>query len=174
MIGRVEGKVAIMSDDIVVTGGTLIAGAEALLEAGATEVYACATHGLFPGDALREVRGQRDRADRRHQHGPDRPGRPAGQDRRAARLGPARRDDPERLRRRLGLGDLRGREPALLNKIWPLVAVTAAFTAAAGVAHFADATPLLTFALATVALAGLAWIVSFATEQVGAALRARP
>ena len=55
MIGRVEGKVAIMSDDIVVTGGTLIAGAEALLEAGATEVYACATHGLFPGNAFEKI-----------------------------------------------------------------------------------------------------------------------
>jgi len=38
---------------------------------------------------------------------------------------------------------------------------------AAGVAHFLDWTPLLAFALATCALAGLAWIVSFATEQVG-------
>ena len=36
-----------------------------------------------------------------------------------------------------------------------------------GVAHFADAPALLTFALATLALAGLAWIVSFSTEQVG-------
>jgi Ca2+:H+ antiporter len=35
------------------------------------------------------------------------------------------------------------------------------------VAHFADAPALLTFGLATLALAGLAWIVSFATEQVG-------
>jgi ribose-phosphate pyrophosphokinase len=49
---NVRGKVAIMSDDIIVTGGTLIAGAKALREAGATEVYACATHGLFPADAL--------------------------------------------------------------------------------------------------------------------------
>ena len=55
VIGRVRGKVAIMSDDIVVTGGTLIAGAEALLEAGATEVYACATHGLFPGNAFEKL-----------------------------------------------------------------------------------------------------------------------
>ena len=55
VIGRVEGKVAIMSDDIVVTGGTLIAGAEALLAAGATEVYACATHGLFPGNAFEKL-----------------------------------------------------------------------------------------------------------------------
>ena len=55
VIGDVEGKVAIMSDDIIVTGGTLIAGAEALQEAGATEVYACATHGLFPGNAFEKI-----------------------------------------------------------------------------------------------------------------------
>jgi Ca2+:H+ antiporter len=48
-----------------------------------------------------------------------------------------------------------------------LVAVTAAFTAATAVAHFADAPALLTFGLATLAIAGLAWIVSFSTEQVG-------
>ena len=53
--GRVTGKVAIMSDDIIVTGGTLIAGAQALKEAGATEVYACATHALFPDDALEKL-----------------------------------------------------------------------------------------------------------------------
>jgi ribose-phosphate pyrophosphokinase len=53
--GDVRGKVAIMSDDIIVTGGTLIAGAQALKEAGATEVYACATHGLFPEDALAKL-----------------------------------------------------------------------------------------------------------------------
>ena len=52
VVGDVRGKVAIMSDDIIVTGGTLVAGAQALLDAGATKVYACATHGLFPGDAL--------------------------------------------------------------------------------------------------------------------------
>jgi ribose-phosphate pyrophosphokinase len=55
VIGRVRDKVAIMSDDIIVTGGTLIAGAEALLEAGATKVYACATHGLVAGDGFDEL-----------------------------------------------------------------------------------------------------------------------
>jgi ribose-phosphate pyrophosphokinase len=55
VIGNVEGKIAIMSDDIIVTGGTLIAGATALKEAGATEVYACATHGLFPGNAFEKI-----------------------------------------------------------------------------------------------------------------------
>ncbi len=55
VIGDVRGKVAIMSDDMIITGGTLIEGANALREAGATEVYACATHGLFPGDALERL-----------------------------------------------------------------------------------------------------------------------
>jgi ribose-phosphate pyrophosphokinase len=55
VIGSVEGKVAILSDDMIVTGGTLIAGADALKEAGATEVYACATHGLFPGNSFEKI-----------------------------------------------------------------------------------------------------------------------
>src|SRR3954470_16802256 len=41
------------------------------------------------------------------------------------------------------------------------------FSAAAGVAHYRGLAPLLAFGLATLALAGLAWGVSFSTEQVG-------
>jgi ribose-phosphate pyrophosphokinase len=52
---KVGGKVAVMSDDIIVTGGTLVAGAQALKSVGATAVYACATHGLFPDEALRKL-----------------------------------------------------------------------------------------------------------------------
>jgi len=55
VIGDVAGKVAILTDDIIVTGGTLIAAAEALLEAGATEVYACATHALMPPAAMEKL-----------------------------------------------------------------------------------------------------------------------
>src|SRR3954451_14144424 len=47
------------------------------------------------------------------------------------------------------------------------LAVIAVATVAAGVAHYADAPAVLAFCIATVALAGLAWLVSFATEQVG-------
>ena len=54
-----------------------------------------------------------------------------------------------------------------MRRIWALMAAIAAVTIAAGAAHYADATPLLTFGISTLALAGLAWIVSFATEQVG-------
>ena len=53
--GPVRGKKAILSDDIIVTGGTLAAGAHALKEFGATEVHACATHGLFPPGALERL-----------------------------------------------------------------------------------------------------------------------
>jgi len=55
VIGDVRGKVAILSDDMILTGGTLIAAASALREAGATEVYACATHGLFSGNAFEKI-----------------------------------------------------------------------------------------------------------------------
>jgi len=50
--GRVAGKVAIVGDDNISTGNTLLAGARALKEAGAKEVWVFATHGLFNVDAL--------------------------------------------------------------------------------------------------------------------------
>jgi ribose-phosphate pyrophosphokinase len=55
VIGQVEGKIAVMTDDIIVTGGTLIAGAKALKDAGATEIFACATHGVFPPNSLERL-----------------------------------------------------------------------------------------------------------------------
>ena len=57
VIGDVEGKIAVMTDDVVDTAGTLVAGAEALKKAGAVKVYACATHGLFNGPALDKIAG---------------------------------------------------------------------------------------------------------------------
>jgi ribose-phosphate pyrophosphokinase len=55
VIGDVEGKIAVMTDDVIDTAGTLVAGAAALKEAGATKVYALATHGLFNGLALERI-----------------------------------------------------------------------------------------------------------------------
>jgi ribose-phosphate pyrophosphokinase len=55
IIGEVEGRCAVITDDIVDTAGTLIAGAEALKAAGARKVYACATHGLFSGPAIERL-----------------------------------------------------------------------------------------------------------------------
>ncbi|HEX2922747.1 MAG TPA: ribose-phosphate diphosphokinase, partial [Chloroflexota bacterium] len=55
MVGDVEGKTAIIIDDMISTGGTLLMATEALLARGAKEVYACATHGVFAGDALETI-----------------------------------------------------------------------------------------------------------------------
>jgi ribose-phosphate pyrophosphokinase len=55
VIGEVENKIVVMTDDIIDTAGTLVAGAAALKEAGAVKVYACATHGLFNGPALERI-----------------------------------------------------------------------------------------------------------------------
>ncbi|HEX9371165.1 MAG TPA: ribose-phosphate pyrophosphokinase [Roseiflexaceae bacterium] len=52
MVGEVEGRTAIVVDDMISTGGTLAEAARALKERGALAVYACATHGIFAGDAL--------------------------------------------------------------------------------------------------------------------------
>src|SRR5437764_5048545 len=50
--GRVRGKTAIVGDDVIMTGGTLIANVEALREKHVTGVYVFATHGVFCGGAL--------------------------------------------------------------------------------------------------------------------------
>jgi ribose-phosphate pyrophosphokinase len=54
--GNVRGKAAIVGDDVIMTGGTLLAGARALRAAGATKVYVCATHGVFAKDSLERFR----------------------------------------------------------------------------------------------------------------------
>ena len=103
-----------MTDDVIDTAGTLIAGAAALKEAGAMKVYACATHGLFNGPALERIASSA--IDRLvvTDTVPVDPPTQARERRGAVGRRDPRRDDQQRLRRRLGLGDLRGREPALL------------------------------------------------------------
>ena len=52
VIGDVRGKVAVIVDDIIDTGGTLAAAAQTVIDEGAREVYAVATHGIFSGNAF--------------------------------------------------------------------------------------------------------------------------
>jgi ribose-phosphate pyrophosphokinase len=53
--GRVRDKIAIIGDDITTTGGTLIAGAQALMEHGAKEVYVFVTHALLSPEGLQKL-----------------------------------------------------------------------------------------------------------------------
>lgn len=52
-IGDVDGKIAVIVDDLISTGTTLSRAANACVERGAKDVYAVVTHGLFTGDADR-------------------------------------------------------------------------------------------------------------------------
>ena len=55
IIGDVSGKRVILIDDIIDRGGTLCNAAERLIEEGATEAYACATHAVFSDDAYERI-----------------------------------------------------------------------------------------------------------------------
>lgn len=55
IIGDVEGATAVIVDDIIDTAGTLTQAAAAVLEHGAREVYACATHAVLSGPALKRI-----------------------------------------------------------------------------------------------------------------------
>jgi len=55
VIGDVEGKVALTVDDEIDTAGSLANTVDALLERGATEVFACATHPVFSGPAIKTI-----------------------------------------------------------------------------------------------------------------------
>jgi len=52
MVGEVRGRQAILVDDIISTGGTLLRAAEMVLEQGAASVVAGATHGVFAPGAI--------------------------------------------------------------------------------------------------------------------------
>ena len=56
LIGSVEGKTAILVDDMVDTAGTLVSGIDMLKAKGATAVYACCTHGILSGPAIERLK----------------------------------------------------------------------------------------------------------------------
>ena len=59
IIGDVEGQSCILIDDIIDSGGTLCNAAEALLNNGATEVYAYTTHGVLSGKAVERIKNSK-------------------------------------------------------------------------------------------------------------------
>ena len=55
IIGNVEGKRALIFDDMIDTAGTLVKAASALKDQGAVEVMACATHPVLSGPAVERI-----------------------------------------------------------------------------------------------------------------------
>ena len=55
IIGDVDGKTAIIIDDMIDTAGTITNAAQAILDRGAEKVYACATHGIFSPPAIERI-----------------------------------------------------------------------------------------------------------------------
>jgi ribose-phosphate pyrophosphokinase len=55
VIGEVEGKDCLLSDDMIDTAGTMAEAARALKERGARDIYACATHALLSGPAVERL-----------------------------------------------------------------------------------------------------------------------
>ena len=55
VIGEVQDQTAVVVDDIIDTGGTLSASAQTVMDEGAKEVYAVATHGVFSGNAFENL-----------------------------------------------------------------------------------------------------------------------
>lgn len=55
IVGDVEGKTCILIDDMIDTAGTITLGAQALIDKGATEVYACCTHPVLSGPAIERL-----------------------------------------------------------------------------------------------------------------------
>ncbi len=56
VIGDIQGKEAIIIDDLIDTAGTITQGAEELLSRGATAVYACCTHAVLSGPARERIK----------------------------------------------------------------------------------------------------------------------
>jgi len=56
VIGDVDGRTCLIIDDLIDTAGTLVKTAAALMENGATSVYACASHAVLSGPAVENIR----------------------------------------------------------------------------------------------------------------------
>jgi ribose-phosphate pyrophosphokinase len=59
IVGNIEGKIAILIDDIIDTAGTITLAANALVENGAREVYACCTHPVLSGPAIDRIQNSK-------------------------------------------------------------------------------------------------------------------
>jgi ribose-phosphate pyrophosphokinase len=57
IMGEVSGKNAILVDDLIATGGSLLEAAAALKKEGVKKIYAAVVHGVLSGDAIKNIQG---------------------------------------------------------------------------------------------------------------------
>ncbi len=55
LIGDIKDKICILNDDMIDTGGSVVAAVDTLHKNGAKEVYVCATHPIFSGEGLERM-----------------------------------------------------------------------------------------------------------------------
>ena len=68
IVGQVEGKNVLIVDDFTISGGTLIEMAVACKERGASDIYACVSHGVFSQGLGRQDRAEPDQGTGPHRH----------------------------------------------------------------------------------------------------------
>ncbi|MFL6113405.1 MAG: ribose-phosphate diphosphokinase [Catenulispora sp.] len=61
VVGVVGGRLCVLIDDMIDTGGTIVAATEALLDEGASDVVVAATHGVLSGPAVERLAGSKAR-----------------------------------------------------------------------------------------------------------------
>ena len=113
VVGEVDGRTCVLIDDMIDTASTLCAAAEQLIDHGASEVYAVATHGVFSGPGHRPAQELGDLQGGGHQHAAPAAGEADRQDRGAVGGRRHRRRHRRRVRGHLGERDLRRRQPGL-------------------------------------------------------------
>jgi ribose-phosphate pyrophosphokinase len=59
VVGEVEGRICVLIDDMIDTGGTIVKAAQALFDNGAKDVVVAATHGILSGPAVERFEGSR-------------------------------------------------------------------------------------------------------------------
>ena len=59
VVGEVEGRICVLIDDMIDTGGTIVKASEALFDNGAKQVIVAATHGILSGPAVERFKGSR-------------------------------------------------------------------------------------------------------------------
>ncbi len=113
--GKVRDKIAIVGDDVIMTGGTLIANVNVRCQCAGREGRVGVRHArCVLRRRARALPGRTDRRDRRHRHGAGEPARGATEHDHSPGGSTPRRDDHERLCRRLGFRHFRRRKPVVL------------------------------------------------------------